>query len=154
MNQEEQSIYDTHKHVQDVAANINKCIINLLHRSNAHDNSKFESPEREIFAAKNFRLKDVEFNSPEYKTLLQEVKPAIDHHYSKNSHHPQFHKNGVEDMDLMDIVEMLCDWSAAVKRNKNGNIRKSIEINAEKYNMPPMLRKILENTVKQLSLDQ
>lgn len=45
---------------------------------------------------------------------------------------------------------MLCDWKAATKRNKNGNIRKSIEINAQKYNISPQLEQILENTVKEI----
>lgn len=51
-------------------------------------------------------------------------------------------------MNLVDILEMLADWRAATERNQNGNIRKSIEINAEKYGISPQLRRILENTVR------
>ncbi len=149
MNKEEQSLYDTHQHTVEVSRNLAKITKNLIDRSTVHDLSKFENPEREVFAENNEKLGLVEFGSEAYKNLLQEVKPAIDHHYAVNRHHPQHHKNGVEDMTLCDIVEMLCDWKAATARNKNGNIRKSIEINAEKYNIPPMLRKILENTVKE-----
>ncbi len=149
MNKEEKSLYDTHQHTVEVAKNIAKITKNLIDRAVFHDLSKFESPEREIFAENNEKLGHVEFGGEEYKKLLQEVKPAIEHHYAINRHHPQHHKNGVEDMTLCDLVEMLCDWKAATARNKNGNIRKSIEINAEKYAIPPMLRKILENTVKE-----
>lgn len=139
---------ETHKHVRRVQFFLNKIITNLMHRGENHDNSKFEEPELSVFAAQTSKLSSVQYGSSEYKQLLEDVKPAILHHYSRNSHHPEFHKNGIEDMDLVDILEMLCDWNAAGERNKNGNIRKSIEINAEKYNISPQLRKILENTVK------
>jgi len=89
------------------------------------------------------------YGSSEYKQLLVEVKPAIDHHYSKNRHHPEHWPNGVEDMTLVDLIEMLADWKAATERNKDGNIRKSIEINSGKYNMSPQLRTIFENTVRE-----
>lgn len=55
--------------------------------------------------------------------------------------------NGVNGMDLMDIVEMLTDWTAAVKRNKNGNVHKSIQVNRERFGLSDQLVSILENTV-------
>lgn len=51
-------------------------------------------------------------------------------------------------MNLLDILEMLCDWKASSERHNDGNINKSIEINANRFNMSPQLVKILENTVK------
>lgn len=56
----------------------------------------------------------------------------------------------ISDMNLIDVLEMLCDWRAAGERNKNGNIKKSIEVNAERYGLSPQLRKILENTARDL----
>ena len=47
-------------------------------------------------------------------------KPAIDHHYANNRHHPEHWPNGINDMTLMDLIEMLADWKAATARNKNG----------------------------------
>jgi hypothetical protein len=139
---------ETHKHVRKVQGFLNIFINDLINRGENHDNSKFEEPELTIFAENTERLNQVQYGSDEYKQCLEATKPAREHHYSRNDHHPEFHKNGIDDMDLMCIVEMLADWRAASERNKNGNIRKSIEINAEKYNMSPQLRRILENTVK------
>lgn len=139
---------ETHKHVRKVQHFLNIFIQDLLHRGANHDNSKFEEPELSIFAEQTPLLGKVQYGSDEYKALLNQVKPAIDHHYSKNDHHPEFHKNSINDMDLMQICEMLADWRAASERNKNGNIRKSIDINAEKYDMSPQLKRILENTAK------
>jgi hypothetical protein len=93
-------------------------------------------------------LAKTEYGTPEYGELLKKVQPAINHHYANNSHHPENWKNGIEDMDLIDILEMLADWKAATARKLNGNIKKSIEINAQRFSINPQLRKILENTAE------
>jgi hypothetical protein len=74
------------------------------------------------------------------------MKPALDHHYANNSHHPEHYKNGIDDMSLLDLVEMICDWKAASERHNNGNIRKSIEVNGKRFEMSPQLIRIFENT--------
>jgi hypothetical protein len=140
---------ETYKHVREVRENMRKFINDLLSRSLKHDDSKFESPEAEIFGDNTHLLAQTEYGSPEYHALLEKVKPAIEHHYAKNRHHPEHHPKGVNDMTLIDLVEMLADWKAATARNKNGNIRKSIEINAKRYNMDAQLKQIFENTVRE-----
>lgn len=56
----------------------------------------------------------------------------------------------VNDMNLVDLVEMFCDWKAAGERHHNGNILKSIEVNAGRFHISPQLRRVLENTAKLL----
>jgi hypothetical protein len=75
------------------------------------------------------------------------LKPALDHHYANNSHHPQFYKNGIDGMNLLDLVEMFFDWKAATERTKDGDIRKSIEINSTRFNISPQLVSIFVNTI-------
>lgn len=138
---------ETLKHVNEVRANIWTMIKELDRRAQVHDASKFEEPERSVFATNTPKLANTEYGSEEYTKLLEEVKPAIDHHYSKNTHHPEHWPNGIDDMDLLDLVEMLVDWIAATKRNKNGNVHKSIEHNQGRFNMSPQLTSIFKNTV-------
>jgi hypothetical protein len=144
---------ETHKHVRTVQRYINTFIADLIHRGETHDNSKFQEPELSIFAENTSKLKDTEYGTEDYKRLMVESRPAIDHHYSKNRHHPEHWPNGIESMTLVDLLEMLADWKAATERNKEGNIRKSITINAEKYHMTPQLRIIFENTVREYFKD-
>ena len=138
----------TLNHIHDVRKNLFIFIDDLLKRSLAHDASKLESPEREIFAEKLDSLGKCEYGSLEYKKTLEDVRPAIEHHYSKNDHHTEHFPNGINDMTLIQLLELLADWKAATKRNKAGNILKSIEYNSKKYDISPQLTKILENTVK------
>ena len=134
-------------HINEVRNNLWILIQKLSKRSEVHDKSKLESPESEIFAAHLDKLSKAEYGSEEYKDLLKLVQPAIDHHYSKNTHHPEHFSNGIEGMDLLDLIEMLADWIAATKRVKNGNIHKSIELNKERFKISEQLASILTNTV-------
>lgn len=49
-------------------------------------------------------------------------------------------------MNLMQLVEMWLDWCAACKRNKDGNILKSLEINKDRFKLSNQLYRILCNT--------
>jgi hypothetical protein len=48
---------------------------------------------------------------------------------------------------LLDILEMLCDWKAAALRHNDGDIRRSIEINQERFGYSDDLKQILLNTL-------
>lgn len=134
-------------HIADVKTNLGKFITELHERGEIHDASKLQSPEREVYAENFSVLAKTVYGSPEYDALLVRVKPAIEHHYARNRHHPEFHKNGIDDMDLVDLMEMISDWAASTKKNKNGNVHKSIEINTKRFGMAPQLAKIFTNTV-------
>ena len=144
---------ETIKHIHKVREYLCFVIEELDKRARLHDLSKLESPEAEIFGEFTPELAKTEYGSPEYKELLEKVKPAIENHYAKNRHHPEHWKNGIDDMTLIDLLEMLVDWKAATERNKNGNIKKSIEHNTTRYGMSEQLAKIMENTVRELFKD-
>jgi hypothetical protein len=141
---------ETMKHIQSVRSFLYLMIEELDNRARNHDQSKLESPEAEIFGEYGPELIKTKYGSPEYAALLEKVKPATDNHYAKNRHHPQHWPNGVNDMTLVDLMEMLCDWKAATARNKDGNIRTSIDINQKRFEMSPQLAQIFHNTVREM----
>lgn len=153
LTEEQQMVnFETMRHIEKVRNYLNKIVRNLLDRGEKHDQSKLCSPEVEAMVIHTEKLPDTSFNSPEYKENLENgLKKALDHHYANNSHHPQHYKNGVDDMDLVDLIEMFCDWKASAERQHDGNIRKSIENNGERFGMSPQLIRIFENTVGALS---
>ena len=51
-------------------------------------------------------------------------------------------------MNLVDLVEMFCDWKASSMRHIDGNLLKSIDINASRFNMSSQLKQIFINTAK------
>jgi ubiquinone/menaquinone biosynthesis C-methylase UbiE len=136
------------KHVRLVRKNGKILIHELQERLVIHDASKLEEPEASVYAENFPAFGKTVYDSPEYHALLEKVKPALDSHYSQNRHHPEHFPNGINDFDLVDLIEMICDWSASVKKNKNGNIHRSVEINAKRFGISPQLAGILTNTVE------
>ena len=145
----EHCIAETLKHIRLVSKNMNKFIRDLIKRAEHHDDSKLIEPELTPFAENTHLLGTLEYDSPAYKESLKNLQSTLDHHYANNRHHPQHFPDGIDGMTLVDLIEMLCDWKAAGCRNKNGNIRQSIEANAARFNMSPQLKKIFENTVRE-----
>lgn len=105
----------------------------LYWRGWKHDLSKYKWSEASYFAKTIFDLKHSTYGSEEYKKMLESIQPAIQTHYKKNSHHPEYYKNGFQDMTELDKLELIADWHAAVKRHATGNIYKSIEINQKRF---------------------
>lgn len=142
---------DTLLHIKRVAELMTNASSELIRRANVHDNSKLESPEKELFDEFTPKLKGCTYGSEEYKDYLKELKVALDHHYQNNSHHPEHYENGVNGFDLFDLMEMFFDWKAAGERHADGNIYKSIEINKERFQLSEQIVDIFNNTAKRLN---
>lgn len=140
---------ETRKHKLEVAKLLSVVTQKLLQRGIEHDDSKFQEPERGVFIDVTAKLRELTYGSVEYKEQLSKMKPALDHHYAVNAHHPD--GRGLEQMNLLDIIEMFCDWLAATLRHKDGDIIRSIKVNQERFNISPQLVAILTNTVGELS---
>jgi hypothetical protein len=122
--------------------------LELLKRAITHDLSKLRLSEAKGFIALPHELKNIRFGTSEYKQTLQKFKPIITLHYKRNTHHPEFYgEKGILGMNLFDFIEMLYDWKAAGKRNKDGNITQSIFIQQAKLNLETMVVSILFNTI-------
>lgn len=141
---------ETQKHIEMVRKYIRFMIDKIEMRGVKHDASKLESPEVELFTQYTPKLATTTYGSEEYQSYLEGLKPALDHHYASNRHHPEHFVNGVNDMTLIDIIEMFCDWKASTHRMNDGNLLKSIDINAERFNMDGQLKQILVNTARMI----
>ena len=168
---------DTYEHIQKVQRNLHSIAMTLLCRAEDHDASKLKEPEKEAFDIATPKLKGLTYGSTEYKESTAQLGEALKHHYANNRHHPEhftrYECNGcfkqykankpsvcevcgytqftarsdISQMTLVDLIEMLCDWKAAVERHDDGDIHKSIEINKERYGISDQLSQILENTI-------
>lgn len=170
---------DTLKHIGLVQRYGTKFINYLNNRLIKHDASKLEKEERQVFDKMTPRLKACTYGSEKYKRFLEEMKPALKHHYANNRHHPEFFgeecivcqtpkdplkdvcqmcgneqyrkcQDPIANMNLIDIVEMLSDWKGATLRHADGDILKSIKINQERFGYSDELKSILINTIKEL----
>lgn len=137
----------TLEHINNVRLFMLRCIQELADRANVHDSSKLASPEIETFVKYTPKLANSTYGSKQYWGFLKAMKPALKHHYSVNCHHPDHFPNGIKEMNLLDLIEMLCDWKAAAKRHKDGNIKTSIIQNQKRFNYSDELKQIFLNTI-------
>lgn len=141
---------DVMVHQELVRAGISAVCKELFDRGHIHDNSKLESPEKEMFDEFTPKLKQLEYGSEEYKKSLEDMGEALAHHYENNSHHPEHFENGISGMSLIDIIEMLCDWKASCERTSGGDINKSVDINIKRFGIDDQLASIIKNTLSVL----
>jgi hypothetical protein len=111
-----------------------------------HDQSKFSPIEVGLFDTYTPLLKTTEFGSPEYKGFLVALKPALDNHYAFNRHHPEHYSNGIAGMNLIDAIEMCCDWTASGLRTSKGSFEGSIKVTRPRFGYGTAMTKLLTNT--------
>lgn len=141
---------DTLEHIRRVNSLILGCCANLQKRAERHDSSKLQEPEKSVFDENTEKLRGLTYGSDEYKASLAALGPALAHHYAHNSHHPEHYENGVSDMSLFDLLEMLMDWKAAGERHANGSIVESLKKNQPRFKIDPQLQSVLENTAREM----
>lgn len=87
--EEQATNYATMRHIERVRILLGNAVRELITRGERHDQSKLERPEVELFTKYTTLLANVTYGSDEYKRYLAEMKPALDHHYANNRHHPE-----------------------------------------------------------------
>jgi len=89
------SMKDTKQHIAQVVLLIDKVITLLEDRKIKHDRSKLDEFEKSAFDEFTPKLARSTYGSEEYKDMLSEMKPALEHHYEHNRHHPEHFKKYV-----------------------------------------------------------
>lgn len=121
----------------------------LLTQINTHDDSKLEEPEISLFSKNIEDFSNTnEYLSQDYNKLLQDINDAKEQHYVNNRHHPEHFENGVDNMTLIDVIDMLLDWlcSNVIYKNNIEEIEKMIRKQQKRFNLSDQLTKILINT--------
>ena len=94
-----------------IDAGYSELAIKLIRRAGIHDNSKFSMREIDCLSKiSDLQNDDDGFTNPDYK-LNSAQEELIKIHWQHNRHHPEFFNN-INEMRLLDILEMICDWHA------------------------------------------
>lgn len=127
---------------------------NVVERAYRHDESKLGEIEFPHYANTIEEFENCPFGTIEHSQAKEKLGIALEHHYKNNRHHPEHFSNGIEDMNLIDVLEMICDWKAATQNYPSsiGNISNSVEILSEKYKISPQLKLIIYNTLRDFKM--
>lgn len=145
---------ETTKHKMWVAWYLFGACVALFKRAVTHDLTKYSKFEAPYFERALPTLRNLEYGSDEYRAAIKSLGPALNHHYDNNSHHPEYYSSdfGISAMSPLDHIEMLCDWKAAGKRHKTGDMKKSLKINRGRFNAAMSLHNALERDAKEIGL--
>lgn len=108
------------------------------YKHNRHHPEKFEDhKESYCISCKNAVTDyDIEISNKVGKcSKCGKGKPTFDTRYT------------LRGMNLVDVLEMLCDWKAASIRHNDGDILKSLEIQKTRFGISDELYQILRNTI-------
>ncbi len=139
---------DTCDHIDEVRGCLYKVQQDLNKRYLHHDASKLEEPELSVFNEYTPKLRDTTYGSEEYNRYLDGMGVGLEHHYKHNDHHPEHFKDGILEMNLVQLMEMLCDWKAATMRHADGDLATSIEKNAVRFGYGDNMKQLLYNTAE------
>lgn len=146
--------FSTLRHCETVRNYLNLFVREILSRGEHHDQSKLEGLEARLFDEMTHELRGLVYGTEEYNASLKKLEPALKHHYANNRHHTEHHLKGIRGMNIIDIMEMLCDWKASSLRQNEGNILLSLKENQERYRFSDELYEIFENTFEWLDNEE
>jgi hypothetical protein len=136
LTEEIKTLITMQRHTTLVRQALHKIADELNRRAEVHDLSKFSEDEFAGFVQINRVAREHKYGSPEYQASLNAVEPnPVKLHYSRNSHHPEYFGGGANDMDLIDLIEMVCDWYAASKTYGQTSFADSVEISLDRFPM-------------------
>lgn len=143
---------DTEKYIYEHKKRIRKWLISfaaeLIARSESHDNSKLMEPE-----LSGWKQMDQEprykYGIKDYFKKLKKYKWLLELHWSNNKHHPEYWEMHPDDKsrDLVDILEMLADWSSYKDKMSYTEASEMVEKQSERYHLSDELKDLLLNTL-------
>lgn len=147
MDDETKTLITIIRHINLVRFNLNKIAHRLKEKATVHDSSKYSIDEFEGFKEINRIAREHPFGSKEYKDSIKNNQ-AVALHYSRNTHHPEHYQDGIDGMNLLDIIEMVADWKAASDTYGLTTFKESLEIQKGRYKLTSeqwyMINKIAE----------
>ncbi len=148
-------INDLKNHKEKVKANMDLLIREIEERASGHDNDKMENKIIfDTYAKHCQKQRSLKYGSYEREKLEngEAMGKATTLHVKNNRHHFYDNRNELtfENVDLLDMLEALSDWLAAISRdelNEEETLKRLLLV-LEKHSFPELYRKLIVNTYK------
>lgn len=132
------------EHQHKVQQNIYKLCKVLLRRAENHDKSKLQEPEKSGWEAMDKEPR-YPYGSDEYFDKQERFKWVFEEHWKNNRHHPEYFCGFISEMNLIDIIEMICDWASFDYMTSTDAIE-IIEEQMERFGFSGVLKDLILNT--------
>lgn len=132
--EEAKTIVTIFAHKLQVASYLSRFADEVKNRALEHDASKLSNDEFSGFVQINRIAREHKYGSSEYMKSIKETN-AVELHYRGNLHHPEHYQNGIENMTLFDIIEMVADWRAACETYGQSYLKDSLAIHTKRFDL-------------------
>jgi hypothetical protein len=142
-------------HIQRVQKWLSHFSRQLYIRGSNHDASKLQSPEIEGWSQMDLEPR-YPYGSPEYEDKKRRYEWLFHAHYSRNRHHPEYfdiHDNKTFEMDLLDLIELLCDWNGYRDSIRYTEASALVDQQCKRYGFSDELHDLLLNTLRNYFVD-
>lgn len=144
---------ETERYVKQHICNVRKYLSYfsriVYNRGVEHDQSKLMEPELSLWKKMDEEPRypySIDPNS-EYQKKLERHKTVFELHWRNNRHHPEHFHGWYTEMDLVDLIEFMCD-NISYKQNLTfEECERLIKDQCARYNFPDILQNILLNTL-------
>lgn len=147
MSEEVKTLVYTLLHQRQVQDYMMFIALELQRRALKHDLSKLSSTEWEGLVAINSIAREQGYASPDYQASLQ--SDMVKAHWAANDHHPEHFEQGIAEMSLCAIIEMVCDWKAVAVQKKL-HFYDILKENYERFKVTPEQKYLIERIVMEL----
>lgn len=151
LTEETKTLLEMLRHNRLVRAFIAQLSNALGMRGLEHDTSKFGFDEFGTIVRIKGIARRFAYGSPEYGSELDANREALNAHLLHNSHHPECHAGGIDDMSLLDIVEMVCDWKAANAMYGKPTWEEAVKIHTERFGLKEKHVYLIDLIAKELA---
>lgn len=136
------------KHQRTVRKRLSHFSTILQSRAFIHDESKLQEPEYSLWKQMDEEPR-YPYGTKEYISKLDRWQHLFRMHWndSRNRHHPEHFTNPITEMDLMDMIEMLCDWLGYKEVLSYTEASKLVDSQCKRFNFPDEFRYLLLNTL-------
>lgn len=120
----------------------------LQSRAIKHDESKLQEPEYSLWKKMDEEPR-YPYGTKEYSSKLKRWQHLFKLHWKdkRNRHHPEHFTSPVVEMDLMDMIEMLCDWLGYKEAVSYSEASKLVDNQCKRFNFPEEFKNLLLNTL-------
>ena len=148
----------TRRHIELVGANLAQLAgyVGLRHaeldaRAREHDLSKFDERERlgYVWLTWIYHCKEQGRPFEPSPQISDTVARALDTHRRRNAHHPEAHRSP-DTMSVLDLVEMVCDWTAIAQENGGRSARPWASVNISRWPFSRAARDFVFVTIDEL----
>jgi len=134
-------------HRQSVKLGLQRISDILVNRGDLHDIDKFEEAMFEDFYLNIPKFTNVSFGEIEWENAMESIK-TMNNHYAVSPHHIQHYPNGINGVNLIDLLEMIVDWKSANNAYGDVKLSEALIIQKKRFGIDDQLYKIIVNTAK------